>query len=435
MRRKVIIPIVMVAAVIALLVGVLVVPARGGSGTAQKATVKTLPALSPLELIAKAAQTLPNTKAVHGQFTWTNNALGSSFQLPAQAPAILKKLWASGTGEFWFQGGKFRLQAGNGSDQVTVVENGKTVWVYDSTSNTATRYAIPARRGHGMGPRMSAKPSPAGLSQLGHGFNLGNLGNLSKLMSAVDMSVGAQSVAGQEAYVLTVKPTAPNTTLGSINVAFDSTTFVPLSVNVMAKGSTTAVIDAAMTSVDFNAIDAAQFSFTPPSGAKIVHGNAQAQVKAHMKKAGKAARGKEMGPKAKAQMKAAMKTLTVAQAQAKAGFPLLSLTAPMTDLPFQGANVAAHKNPGPFAILRYGNGFGTVVLAEGKVSAAQQKQALDALGATNLGTAKTVAGNQGTEVTTPLVSAFIWTTADGVFHVAAGAVSPADLESFVTALK
>jgi outer membrane lipoprotein-sorting protein len=430
MRRKVIIPIVMVAAAIALLVGVLVVPARGGSGTAQTAAVKTLPALSPLQLIAKAAQTLPNTKAVHGQFTWTNNVLGSSFQLPAEAPAILTKLWASGTGEFWFQGGKFRLQAGNGPDQVTVVENGKTVWVYDTTSNTATQYAIPARRGHDMGPRMSAKPSPnaTGLSQLGRGLSLGNL---SKLMSAVDLSVGSQGVAGQDAYVLAIKPTAPNTTLGSINVAFDSTTFVPLSVNVMAKGGTT-VLDATMTSVDFNTVDASEFSFTPPTGAKIVHGNA----KVHLKKAGMHKRmGTEMmGPKGKAHLKAMMKSLTVAQAQARVRFSLLSLTSPMTDLPFQGANVVAHRNPGPFAILRYGNGFGTVVLAEGKLADAQQKQVLDALGVTKLGTSATIGGNQGTEVTTPLVSAFIWTT-NGVFHVAAGAVSQSDLETFVTNLK
>jgi outer membrane lipoprotein-sorting protein len=432
MRRKVIIPIVIVAAAIALLVGVLVVPARGGSGTTTSpVAVKTQPALSPLQLIAKAAATLPTTKAVHGQFTWTNNVLGSSFQLPADAPAIAQKLWKSGTGEFWFQGGKFRLQAGNGSDQVTVVENGTTVWVYDSTSNTATQYAIPAHRGHGMGPRMSAKPSPntKGLSQLGHGFNMGGL---SELMSAVDMSVGAQGVAGKDAYVLAIKPTAANTTLGSINVAFDSTTFVPLSVSVVAKDNTT-VLNAAMTSVDFNAIDAGQFSFTPPTGAKIVQGDA----KAHMKKAGthKGMGAEMMGPKGKAQARAMMKSLTVAQAQGRVHFPLLSLTTPMTDLPFQSANVVAHKNPGPFAILRYGNGFGTVVLAEGKLADAQQKQVLDALGVTKLGTSATVGGNQGTEVTTPLVSAFVWTTTDGVFHVAAGAVSQTDLEAFVTNLK
>jgi outer membrane lipoprotein-sorting protein len=431
MRRKVIIPIVMVAAVIALLVGVLVVPARGGSGTAQTAAVKTLPALSPLQLIAKAAQTLPNTKAVHGQFSWTNNVLGSSFQLPAEAPAILTKLWASGTGEFWFQDGKFRLQAGNGSDQVTIVENGKTVWVYDTTSNTATQYAIPAGRGHDGGPRMWAKSGPGK-----HGFNLGNLSNmggLTKLMSTVSLSVAQsqQSVAGKDAYVLTIKPTAPNTTLDSINVAFDGTTFVPLSVNVMARGSTT-VLDATMTSVDFNAVDASEFSFMPPTGAKIVHGNA----KAHLKKAGMHKRmGTEMmGPKGKAHLKAMMKSFTVAQAQAMVHFSLLSLTSPMTDLPFQGANVVAHRNPGPFAILRYGNGFGTVVLAEGKLADAQQNQVLDALGETKLRTSATVGGNQGTEVTTPLVSAFIWTT-NGVFHVAAGAVSRSDLETFVTNLK
>jgi outer membrane lipoprotein-sorting protein len=437
MRRKIIIPIVLVAAVIALLVGVLVVPARGSAGTTtKKVAVKSVLALSRIQLFAKVAATLPATKAVHGQFEWTNNILESSFKLPAQAPAILQKLWASGTGKFWYQDGKFRLQAGSGTDQVTVVENGKSVWVYDATSNTATQYAIPAERGHGMGPRMSAKPSPGanGLSKSGMGFNMGNLGDLSKLMSAVNLNVGLEPVAGQDAYILTIKPTATNTTLDSIKVAFDATTFVPLSVDIMANGSggaSTTALHAAMTSVDYNAVAASQFDFTLPTGAKIVHGN----VKAHLKKAGmhKGMGEPMMNGKGKGQLKAMMKSLSVAKAQAKVGFPLVSVPTPTTALPFDGANVVAHKNPGPFAILRYGNGFGTIVLAEGNVNAAQQKQVLDALGATNLGTAATVGGNQGTEVTTPLVNAFIWTT-NGVFHVAAGPVQKAALETFVTNL-
>ncbi len=85
MRRKIIIPVVLAATVIAVLVGVLVVPARGSAGATTTAATTTLPTLSPLELFARWPATLPGTTAVHGQFTWTNNVLGDSFQLPASA--------------------------------------------------------------------------------------------------------------------------------------------------------------------------------------------------------------------------------------------------------------------------------------------------------------------------------------------------------------
>jgi hypothetical protein len=247
-------------------------------------------------------------------------------------------------------------------------------------------------------------------------------------MSAVNLSVATDKVvAGKDAYVLTVTPTATNSTLDSIKVAFDATTFVPLSVNVMATGGGT-VLDAHLTSVDYGTISGQKFRFTPPAGAKIVRGN----LKAHLKKGGmhKGMGAEGMGPNGSAKLKAMMRSLTVAQAQAKVGFTLLS----SPDLPFQGAYVVGAKSPGPFAILRYGQGFGTVVLAEGKLTDVQQKQVLDALNVvTKLGTSATIGSYSGTEVSTPLVNAFIWITSDGVFHVAAGPVT--DLQTFVNGLK
>lgn len=407
MRRKIIIPVVLAATVIAVLVGVLVVPARGSAGATTTAATTTLPTLSPLELFAKVAATLPGTTAVHGQLTWTNNVLGDSFQLPA----IVKDLFRSGAGEFWYQGGKFRLQAGSGAAQVSVVMDGTSLWVYDSTSNTATQYALPADTG------ASVSPSPST-----NGPGLSGLGDLTQLLSSVNLSVTQQTVAGRDANVLTVTPTATNTTLGSINVAFDGTTFVPLSVNVTDSGGGT-VLDVTMSSVDYSAIDAGQFAFTPPSGAKVV----QATVPA----------GPQDGstpPSTDTVPTAATQSLTVAEAQAKVGFPLLSIASPTADLPFQGAYVVGDKSPGPFAILRYGQGFGTVVLAQGTLTADQQAKVLGALSVTKLGTPVTIGGSiSGSEVTTPLVNAFIWTT-NGVFHVAAGPVPMRDIESFVSAL-
>ena len=351
MRRKVIIPIVVLAAVAALIAGVLVGPARGGSGaTTEEAT---LPTLTPLELFAKVATTLPGIKAVHGHFTWTNGIGGSAFTLPADAPALLKKLWAAGSGEIWYQDGSVRVEAG-GDAHVTLVKSGNTAWVYDTVSGTATQFTLPARSGSGTSAptQQSGPPQPklGGMAQA-----------LAQLSSMVTLSIDQGQVAGQDAYVLTIKPTAADTTLDSVQVAFDGSTFVPLSVQVFAKSSTEAVLSAQFTSVDYGSIAPSEFDFTPPAGAQVLQKTVPAKP--------------HPGGSDAAAMKAMAQSLTVAQAQAKAGFPLLSLTQPTADLSFQDAHVVSHNGAGPWAILRYGTGLGTVVLAEGNLTSAQQAEA------------------------------------------------------------
>lgn len=73
MRRKVIISIVMLAAVVALLVGVLVVPARGGSGTTATVAKTTAKDVTPITAVASLLQPIvqANQGVTNGQATYS----------------------------------------------------------------------------------------------------------------------------------------------------------------------------------------------------------------------------------------------------------------------------------------------------------------------------------------------------------------------------
>jgi outer membrane lipoprotein-sorting protein len=429
MRRKIVlVPIVLVLAVAAVLVGLLV-PGSGKAQTPNARTVSaTLPTLTPVQLFAKVAQALPRTKAVHAQFTWTNNLLGSSLTLPSQAPALLKDLWPSGTGEIWYEGDNARLQLAGAGQSLTIVKKGRTVWVYNSVKNKATEYTLPAH----PSPGRSATAFP----RVGLGFgklNFGklNLGQLVGLVSAVNTNVSQTTVASHAAYVLTITPKATSTTLGSVSVAFDGQSFVPLGFTVTAKNDTTPVLS--LQATDFStSVSSSEFSYTPPKGATIVHKTVTARgLTARIKRA---AGGGLLGlahRHGKGLALGEARALTLKQARARVSFPLLSLTKPIAGLAFQDAHVLAN---GRVAILRYGTGFGTVVLAEAQLTPAQRTQVMNRLAATSLATPATVAGISGEQISTPLVNAFVWTT-NGTFHVAAGAVTQADLQTFLAGLK
>jgi hypothetical protein len=76
-------------------------------------------------------------------------------------------------------------------------------------------------------------------------------------------------VAGRDCYVLRITPHTDGTTVGSVLVAVDAATSVPLSVSVYPTGSSSPAIQARFESVSFSA-DPAELRFTPPPGAKVV---------------------------------------------------------------------------------------------------------------------------------------------------------------------
>jgi hypothetical protein len=95
-----------------------------------------------------------------------------------------------------------------------------------------------------------------------------------KLLSSLDPTTAVSlgdpiRVAGRTAYDLVVSPKSTDTLVGSISIAVDSETGLPLSVDVSARGQKAPAFTVGFTQIDLAAPDASLFSFTPPAGSKV----------------------------------------------------------------------------------------------------------------------------------------------------------------------
>ena len=76
-------------------------------------------------------------------------------------------------------------------------------------------------------------------------------------------------VAGRDAYDLVLTPRTDATLVGSVSIAVDGQTGLPLRVQVIARGATSPAFEAGFTSFTPGAPDASVFAFTPPKGATV----------------------------------------------------------------------------------------------------------------------------------------------------------------------
>lgn len=152
---------------------------------------------------------------------------------------------------------KARIQVLDSLAERDVVRNGSDVWLYNSKSNAVTHITLPA---HEPMPTPRAVPTPTDLAKE----------LLAKLDSSTKVSVGSDTtVAGRTAYDLILTPRAADTLIGSVSIAVDSRTGLPLSVDVQARGQKSPAFSVEFSSITLGAPDAERFEFTPPAGAKV----------------------------------------------------------------------------------------------------------------------------------------------------------------------
>ena len=93
---------------------------------------------------------------------------------------------------------------------------------------------------------------------------------LAKIEPGTDVAVGADvQVAGRAAYNLVLTPKSDATLVGSIAVAVDGQTGLPLGVEIKARGQSDPAFRVAYTSLTLGAPDASVFTFSPPPGATV----------------------------------------------------------------------------------------------------------------------------------------------------------------------
>jgi outer membrane lipoprotein-sorting protein len=153
---------------------------------------------------------------------------------------------------------KARVSVLDNMSERVLVTDGTTAWAYDSHAHTATKKSIAPHT------QRSARPETAQDPQ-----------TLAKqFLDAIDPTTkvtvtGTRSVAGQDAYLLTLTPKTDRTTVGSVTIAVDARNWMPLRTTVMPRSGGNPAIDVGFTDVSFATPAASTFAFTPPPGTKV----------------------------------------------------------------------------------------------------------------------------------------------------------------------
>jgi outer membrane lipoprotein-sorting protein len=150
--------------------------------------------------------------------------------------------------------------------------NGTQVWQWNSRTQTATRYLpptrLPARPGalpkthRADGP---AKSALAGLTPLQAARRVLALAGRTTRVTVT----GTTTVAGRSAYQLSIVPRASGSLIGQILIAVDAQTYLPLQVQVIARGQSGPAFQIGFTSLSLSRPATSNFAFTPPPGAHV----------------------------------------------------------------------------------------------------------------------------------------------------------------------
>jgi hypothetical protein len=258
------------------------------------------------------------------------------------------------------------------------------VTVYDASSNTVYRIALPA----GQPQAQHAPPGVAGIGAF-----------LAQLTKHVNVSSARPSnVAGRPAYTVQLSPKEAGGLLGSVRLAWDATHGVPLRAAIYARGGTKPVLALQATSIKYGSVPLSTVAIAPPAGAKVVD--------LALPSGGE--RGKSQAPPAKLPFQ-------VVAPDSLAG------------LKHSATRVIGH-GPHRGALVVYGEGLGAITVLEREAGASSGAAQLKALPSVPLD------GVEGHELATPLATILTWDRG-GLSYVLAGSVKPPVAESAARSLR
>jgi outer membrane lipoprotein-sorting protein len=233
-----------------------------GSVIARGQAVPALPARTTAQLLAAVDSPVAVPPAMTA-VVQENASLGLP-DLPGSDDPLsgISLLSGSHTFKIWYGApARFRVAVPVTMGETDLRRDGSNVWLWDSQSNRATHYILPA--GAAAGPAVGQAPTVPGPQQLAR-----------QILAAVGSTttVGLQqnvTVAGQPAYQLTLAPKDSRSLIGQIRIAIDAHDSLPLQVQVFARGASGAAFSVGYTSLAFGAPAASNFTFAPPPGAKV----------------------------------------------------------------------------------------------------------------------------------------------------------------------
>jgi outer membrane lipoprotein-sorting protein len=186
---------------------------------------------------------------------------GSS--LEGNASDALSLLTASHTARVYVDGAsKQRVQVTEQLAEQDLIRNGSTVWTWDSKQRAATKTTLPSRSAQTPGSQTpgSGTATPTDVAEQA----------IDAITPTTTVSKPvATSVAGHDAWLLTLTPKSSDTLVGRVQLAVDQQTGLPLRASVTADGRTDPAFQVGFTSLDYGAPAARLFDFTPPTGADV----------------------------------------------------------------------------------------------------------------------------------------------------------------------
>ncbi|RYV50097.1 LolA family protein [Pengzhenrongella frigida] len=258
----------------------LVVPTLIGAGAlvnaSQAGATVDLPDRTAAQVLAMIGES--SVDALSGTLEQTSD-LGLP-ELPTEATgagggtgtggAALELLTGSHTARVYLDGpSRLRVQVLDTLAERDAIRNEREIWLYSSADNAATHIVAPADQAPAD---ESADRTTDEQTMPGH---VGTPAEVAEeLLAAIDPStrvtVGTDTVvAGRSAYELVLTPRTTQTLVGSVSIAVDSETGLPLSVAVTARGQDEPAFRIAFTQIDLSTPPAARFEFTPPPGATV----------------------------------------------------------------------------------------------------------------------------------------------------------------------
>jgi outer membrane lipoprotein-sorting protein len=145
--------------------------------------------------------------------------------------------------------------------------DGTSAWAYDSSKREAVKLTLPDHSARPNKPQAPESYDPQAVAK--------------QFLDAIDPTTtvdvsGTEKVAGRDAYKLRLVPKTDKTTVGSVTLAIDSKTWIPLEVTVMPRTGSDPAAQLGFTSVSFDVPAASTFTFTPPKGVKVTEEKAPA---------------------------------------------------------------------------------------------------------------------------------------------------------------
>jgi hypothetical protein len=380
------------------LLGAVVVLAAGATAIAVAATGRAgpTPAPSSLDQAIHAGLSAPGPAGITARIKFTNRLFPGGALLGNVGSALM----SGASGRLWVRNdGHGRLELQSDAGDVQIVWSPAAVTVYDASSNTVYRAALPTAKGSGT--HEHGAHAPPTVSEIA--------GFLSKVDARANVS-GAQpsDVAGRAAYSVQISPKHDGGQLGASELAWDAVRGVPLRLAIFARGSSSPALELRATHISFGDVRASDVEVSPPAGARTVE-LGSATKSSYLK-------GSPLQASGRAAVERAVR------------FPLVAPGSLAGRARTDVRTVGRAGSRG--ALVTYGQGLGAILVVERKADTAEPARGnlLGGLPAVSLD------GVSGHELATQLGTVITWQRG-GVSYVLAGSLPPAAAESAARGLR